>query len=52
MKEECDILKEEGFICREGIQYHWQNNNYNNFDEFLMALKQSKRKNIRQVFNY
>uniref|UniRef100_A0A2P2K5W9 Uncharacterized protein LOC8262588 n=1 Tax=Rhizophora mucronata TaxID=61149 RepID=A0A2P2K5W9_RHIMU len=30
------------------MQYHWKNRNYKNFDEFLMDMKQSKRKNIRQ----
>lgn len=34
---------------RMGLQYHWQNNSYETFDEFLMQLRQSKRKNIRQV---
>ncbi|KAG9458827.1 hypothetical protein H6P81_003335 [Aristolochia fimbriata] len=41
-------MKEAGFLQRIGMQYHWQNRNYMNFDEFLMDLKQNKRKNIRQ----
>eukprot|EP00262_Sarcandra_glabra_P014077 TRINITY_DN4030_c0_g1_i1.p1 TRINITY_DN4030_c0_g1~~TRINITY_DN4030_c0_g1_i1.p1 ORF type:complete len:473 (-),score=55.35 TRINITY_DN4030_c0_g1_i1:202-1449(-) len=41
-------MKEHGFLQRIGMQYHWKNRNYNNFDEFLMDMKQSKRKNIRQ----
>ncbi|KAM7252458.1 hypothetical protein ACFE04_024341 [Oxalis oulophora] len=41
-------LKEKGFLQRMGIQYHWKNNNYKTFDDFLMDMKQSKRKNIRQ----
>lgn len=41
-------MKEKGFLQRIGMQYHWKNRNYKNFDEFLMDLKQSKRKNIRQ----
>ena len=36
-------------IGRVGLQYHWYNHDYSTFDEFLMDLKQSKRKNIRQV---
>ncbi|KAI4298907.1 hypothetical protein L6164_032420 [Bauhinia variegata] len=39
---------EKGFLQRIGLQYHWKNRNYKNFDEFLMDMKQSKRKNIRQ----
>ncbi|KAL3349979.1 hypothetical protein AABB24_022828 [Solanum stoloniferum] len=41
-------LEEKGFLQRTGMQYHWKNHNYKNFDEFLMDMKQSKRKNIRQ----
>uniref|UniRef100_A0A5B7BB79 Acyl-CoA N-acyltransferase n=1 Tax=Davidia involucrata TaxID=16924 RepID=A0A5B7BB79_DAVIN len=41
-------MKEKGFLQRIGMQYHWKNRNYKNFDEFLMDMKQSKRKNIRQ----
>lgn len=41
-------MKEKGFLQRIGMQYHWKNRNYKNFDEFLMDLKQNKRKNIRQ----
>ncbi|KAL0422206.1 UNVERIFIED_CONTAM: NADPH-dependent pterin aldehyde reductase [Sesamum latifolium] len=41
-------LKEKGFLQRIGMQYHWKNRNYRSFDEFLMDMKQSKRKNIRQ----
>ncbi|XP_010086707.2 uncharacterized protein LOC21399202 [Morus notabilis] len=41
-------LSEKGFLPRIGMQYHWQNRNYKSFDEFLMDMKQSKRKNIRQ----
>ncbi|XP_010429290.1 PREDICTED: uncharacterized protein LOC104713783 [Camelina sativa] len=45
---EWNKLKEKGFSQRIGMQYHWQNRDYKNFDEFLMDMKQSKRKNIRQ----
>uniref|UniRef100_A0A7N0U6H5 Acyl-CoA N-acyltransferase n=1 Tax=Kalanchoe fedtschenkoi TaxID=63787 RepID=A0A7N0U6H5_KALFE len=41
-------LKSKGFMQRVGMQYHWKNRDYKNFDEFLMDMKQSKRKNIRQ----
>ncbi|OMO83160.1 hypothetical protein CCACVL1_11533 [Corchorus capsularis] len=41
-------LKDKGFLQRIGMQYHWKNRNYKSFDEFLMDMKQSKRKNIRQ----
>ncbi|KAH7670747.1 Peptidogalycan biosysnthesis/recognition protein [Dioscorea alata] len=41
-------MKNFGFLQRIGMQYHWINRNYQNFDEFLMDMKQSKRKTIRQ----
>ncbi|KAD3067398.1 hypothetical protein R6Q59_018536 [Mikania micrantha] len=47
-EHEWSALKDKGFLQRTGIQYHWKNRNYKNFDEFLMDMKQSKRKNIRQ----
>ncbi|KAM5574310.1 hypothetical protein ABKV19_013673 [Rosa sericea] len=47
-KKEWDKLSDKGFLQRIGMQYHWKNRNYKNFDEFLMDMKQSKRKNIRQ----
>ena len=33
---------------RETCQFHWQNNGYSCFDDFLGALSIKKRKNIRQ----
>ena len=42
-------LGARGFQQRRGIQYHWENNGYNTFEDFLADLKQSKRKSIRQV---
>lgn len=47
--EEARSLNEVGYLQRTGIQYHWENRNYITFEDFLADLKQSKRKNIRQV---
>ncbi|GKV39960.1 hypothetical protein SLEP1_g47652 [Rubroshorea leprosula] len=41
-------LKDKGFLQRIGMQYHWKNRNYKDFDEFLMDMRHSKRKKIRQ----
>ncbi|KAG6408702.1 hypothetical protein SASPL_131721 [Salvia splendens] len=46
--DEVGKLKEKGFLQRVGMQYHWKNHNYRSFDDFLMDMKQSKRKTIRQ----
>ena len=35
-------------LLRQGIQYHWQNNNYKNFEDFLKTLSSRKRKVIKK----
>ena len=35
-------------MLRSGIQFHWKNNNYKNFDEFLKTLSSRKRKIIKK----
>jgi len=46
--EEIDVnaLGQLGFIPRIGLQYHWQNNGYESFADFLAALSSRKRKAI------
>jgi len=39
---------EETIMIREGIQFHWQNNNYKSFDDFLSTLSSRKRKQIKK----
>lgn len=40
-------LIERGFAPAQHIQFHWTNKGYADFDAFLSALTQSKRKKIR-----
>jgi predicted N-acyltransferase len=40
-------LADAGYMLRSGVQFHWLNQGYQNFDEFLSTLEQKKRKNIR-----
>ncbi len=47
-KEEWDSLGELGLLQRTDTQYHWHNQGYNNFDDFLAALASRKRKAIRK----
>lgn len=35
-------------LRREDVQFHWQNRNYNDFDDFLTPFRSSKRKQIRR----
>lgn len=46
-EREADALAGLGMMRREGIQFHWLNDGYRNFDDFLSTLEQKKRKNIR-----
>jgi hypothetical protein len=45
---EAVALQEAGFLQRIGLQYHWHNQGYGNFDDFLAALNSRKRKSIRK----
>lgn len=37
-----------GFLPRTDIQFHWKNNAYDSFEDFLAQLSAKKRKNIRR----
>jgi uncharacterized protein len=41
-------LGEAGWIRRTGLQYHWTNEGYRSFDDFLEALASRKRKTLRK----
>lgn len=45
--EQASELEQAGFMLRSGVQFHWLNQGYASFDEFLATLEQKKRKNIR-----
>ena len=40
--------QEQDLLMRQTVQFHWQNAGYANFEAFLAALSQDKRKKIRQ----
>lgn len=46
-QEEAQQLQDAGFMLRAGVQFHWLNQGYENFDQFLQTLEHKKRKNIR-----
>jgi predicted N-acyltransferase len=46
-QEQAEALRKAGFMLRSSVQFHWTNDNYANFEEFLATLEQKKRKNIR-----
>lgn len=45
---EVDTLEAAGMLIRRGVQFHWRNDKYRSFDDFLGALSHNKRKKIKQ----
>ncbi len=45
---EWKLCGDSGMLQRTGLQYHWHNQGYQCFDDFLQALLGRKRKAIRQ----
>jgi len=46
--EQADELRECGMTLRQGVQFHWRNDNYVDFDAFLATFNHAKRKKIKQ----
>ena len=47
-RTEAERLAGRGWLLRIGEQYHWSNQDYGDFDDFLAALSSRKRKTIRK----
>ncbi|CAN7222117.1 GNAT family N-acetyltransferase [Pseudoduganella sp. LjRoot289] len=46
-EDEAMQLQGAGFMLRSGVQFHWLNQGYGDFEQFLSTLEHKKRKNIR-----
>lgn len=46
--EEAALAEAEGYLVRTDQQFHWHNDGYSSFDDFLAALSSRKRKQIRK----
>ena len=46
--DEQDWLESHGLMERHDCQFHWHNQNYSKFEDFLDKLDKKKRKNVRQ----
>lgn len=46
-ESEAALLEARGAMQRRGVQFHWRNEGWADFDAFLAALSQPKRKKIR-----
>ncbi len=42
------LFEAAGWLIRQGVQFHWANDGYTTFDDFLAALASRKRKAIRK----
>lgn len=47
-RAEADEAERRGWLMRHGIQYHWFNRGYRDFDDLLSALTSRRRKTIRK----
>ena len=48
VSEQLDQFSQAGFLVRKDCQFHWHNNDYSDFDEFLSEFTSSKRKKVRR----
>ena len=44
---EAELMARAGMLMRQGVQFHWTNPGYADFEAFLASLEHKKRKNIR-----
>ncbi|TKZ21995.1 N-acetyltransferase [Shimia litoralis] len=47
-EDEAEVGRNMGLLHRTGQQFHWVNDAYTDFDDFLASLSARKRKNIRK----
>ena len=47
-ESEVNELKAQGFMLRDSVQFHWHNQDFQNFQQFLSTLTMKRRKNIRR----
>jgi len=48
LPDELAALEECGFLPRVGIQYHWHNQGYASFDDYLARFRSKRRNQIRR----
>lgn len=47
-EDEAELLQGEGLHLRTATQFHWFNQNFGSFDDFLATFSSRKRKNLRR----
>jgi predicted N-acyltransferase len=48
VQQQVELFRALGLGIREGVQFHWFNKGYRNFDDFLQTLSASKRKMLKR----
>ncbi|MBE9515625.1 MAG: N-acetyltransferase [Proteobacteria bacterium] len=51
-EDEKHLFSEQGLLPRRSFQFHWHNNDYKHFDDFLDEMSSRKRKKIRRERRY
>lgn len=51
-RQETEFLEQKGFMTRLGCQFHWHNQGYRDFQDFLETFTSKKRKNVKQERRY
>ena len=48
LNNQAAYLEEQGFLLRDSVQFHWHNQDFQSFEQFLSVLTMKRRKNIRR----
>ncbi len=46
--EQKDLMADAGLMIRTGCQFHWENQGYRDFDDYLSHFSSAKRKQVRR----
>ena len=46
--DELEALGKQGYLIRSGLQYHWSNQDYNSFEDYLQHFRSKRRNQIRR----
>ncbi len=47
-EHEAQLMRTRDMLLRRTVQFHWRNDSYTDFDDFLSRLSHQKRKNLKQ----
>ncbi len=48
VEQQAELLRSLGLSIREGVQFHWLNRGYSDFNDFLQTLNAGKRKMLKR----